>query len=41
MTVPYGINLVIDVNTPQLYALVVLGNVTFSRTNNVTLQVGP
>lgn len=39
VTVPAGLNLVIDVDTPKLYALVVFGNVTFSRSADVVLKV--
>ena len=38
VTIPYGWNLVIDVDTPVLYDLVIQGNVTFSTTANVTLS---
>ena len=41
VTIPAGLNLVIDVDTPKLYALVIFGNVTFSRTANVILTVRP
>ncbi|KAG1658047.1 hypothetical protein FOA52_004206 [Chlamydomonas sp. UWO 241] len=38
VTIPYGWDLVIDVDTPLMEALVVQGNVTFSRHANVTLS---
>eukprot|EP00955_Chlamydomonas_euryale_P032949 345941-Chlamydomonas_euryale.AAC.1 len=37
VTVPFGWDLVIDVDTPALSTLVIQGNVTFSTTANVTL----
>ncbi|GAX81123.1 hypothetical protein CEUSTIGMA_g8557.t1 [Chlamydomonas eustigma] len=37
VTIPYGWNLVIDVDTPSLSAFVIEGNVTVSQSTNVTI----
>jgi len=40
VTIPFGWNLVVDESPPPLLMLDIQGNVTFSTTEDITLQVG-